>query len=898
MGKFIKYIFIFLVVVIGGVIAVPFLFKDKLVQMAKDEANKQLNAKLNWSSADLTILKSFPKLGFELNDFTLIGIDDFANDTLVSLPKLQVNLDVMSVIKGEQMSIHSIVLNQPRINVIVLKNGKANYDITKPDTTTKTATSTEPTKFKMALQRFEIIDGYINYNDLQGAQLATINHLDHTLKGDFTQDVFDIVSTTEIAQLSYSTGGVAYLNKAKFGTDFNASINMPLSKYTFTQNEFRLNALVFGLDGVVAMPTESITMDLKYTSKQASFKEFLSLVPGIYTKDFADIKTSGKLAFDGFVKGMYNDKLKQMPAFGVNLKINNGYFKYPSLPKDVKNINIDIALQNPNGVPDNTVINIKQFHVEMADNPIDVRMLVTRPVSNPTIDGVVKGKVVLASVKDFIPLESDQKLSGTIIADVTLKGSQSMIDKKQYEQFKAAGTLAIKGMEYVSKDLPYGVNIKECDLKFNPKTVDLIAFDALLGKNDIQATGQLNNFIAYALKDDLLQGTFTATSNHMDLNQFMTEPTVAEGKPAAAEEPMTVIPVPTNLDFTLTSNFKTVLYDKLTMQNVRGIIVVKDATVTMKDVTMNTLDGTLKLNGTYSTQDVRKPKVDFDMDVQNFDLPKTFAAFNTVQKLAPAAKYAVGKVSTTLKFTSVLKPDMTPDLNSLTGNGQLKTIDVVVSGTPSLIKIADALKQESFKRLPVGNTNLTYEFANGKVIVKPFDIKYKDSKINIKGENYFDQRIGYTMNFDIPRAELGSAANNVINGLISQANSKGANFSAGERINFDAIIGGTFANPIVKTGLKDAAKGAINKLVDDAKAKAKEELEKQKAILEAKARAEADKLKAQGEQKFNEEKEKLKQQAEAEKAKLEAQAKAEAEKLKQQAKDKGKDAIKGLFGPK
>lgn len=897
MGKFIKYIFIFLVVVIGSLIAVPFLFKDKLIQMAKDEANKQLNAKLNWSSADLTILKSFPKLGFELNDFTLIGIDEFANDTLVSLPKLQVNLDVMSVIKGEQINVHSIVLNQPRINVIVLKNGKANYDITKPDSTTKTAPSTEPTKFKLALQRFEIIDGYINYNDLQGAQLATINDLDHTLKGDFTQDIFDIVSTTEIAQLSYSTGGVAYLNKTKFGTDFNASINVPLSKYTFTENEFRLNALVFGLDGFVAMPTESITMDLKFKEKQATFKEFLSLVPGIYTKDFADIKTSGKLAFDGFVKGMYNDKLKQMPAFSVNLKVNNGYFKYPSLPKDVKNINVDIALQNPNGVPDNTVINIKQFHVEMADNPIDMRMLVTRPVSNPTIDGTLDGKLVLASVKDFIPLTSDQKLSGTIIANVTLKGSKSMIDKKQYEQFKAAGTLTIKGMEYVSKDLPYGINIKECDLKFNPKTVDLIAFDAMLGKNDIQATGQLNNFIAYALKDDLLQGTFNTTSSYMDLNQFMTEPTASTGTPAA-EEPMTVIPVPTNLDFTLISNFKTVLYDKLTMQNVKGIIVVKDAAVTMKDVAMNTLDGTLKLNGTYNTQDVRKPKVDFDIDVQNFDLPKTFAAFNTVQKLAPAAKYAVGKVSTSLKFTSVLKSDMTPDLNTLTGNGQLKTIGVVVSGTPTLIKIAEALKQESFKQLPVGNTNLTYEFADGKVIVKPFDVKYKDSKINIKGENYFDQRIGYTMNFDIPRAELGSAANNVINGLISQANSKGANFSAGERISFDALIGGTFTNPTVKTGLKDAAKGAVNQLVDDAKAKAKEELEKQKAALEAKARAEADKLKAQGEQKLNEEKDKLKQQADAEKAKLEAQAKAEAEKAKQQAKDKAKDGLKGLFGPK
>ncbi|MBC7412163.1 MAG: membrane assembly protein AsmA [Bacteroidia bacterium] len=897
MGKFIKYTAVGILVLIGGLIAVPFLFKDKLIQLAKNEANKQINGKLNWRSVNVTIIKSFPKLGFELNDFTLIGVNEFATDTLISLSKLQVNLDIMSVIKGEQMRVHSIVLNKPRINVIILKNGKANYDITKPDSSKTVAEKSEPAKFKMALQKFEIVDGYINYNDMQGNMLAVINDLDHQLTGDFTQDVFDIVSTTEIAQLTYQMGGVNYLSGAKFGTNFNANIDIKQSKYTFTQNEFRLNALVFGLDGFMTMPTESITMDLKFNSKKATFKEFLSLVPGIYTKDFDKVKTSGSLAFNGYAKGTYNDILKQMPAFALDLTVKNGYFKYPSLPKDVKNINIDVHIKNPNGVPDNTVIDVKQFHVEMAGNPVDLRMLVSSPVSDPTIDGSIKGKIVLASVKDFIPLDST-KLTGTIVADVTMKGSKSMIDKKQYEAFKAAGNMSISDMKYESKSLTYVVNIKKCDFKFNPKTIDLTAFDAMLGENDIQGTGQLNNFLGYALKDDLLQGTFNATSTLMNINQFMEEPTTTAGKTVVEEKPMTVIPVPTNLDFTLITNFKTVLYDKMTMQNVKGIIVIKDAIVTLKDIAMNTLDGTLKLNGTYNTQDLRNPKVTMDLDVQNFDLPKTFATFNTVQKLVPAAKYATGKVSTILKFNTVLKQDMTPDLNSLTGNGQLKTTDVIVSGTPTLVKIADALKQESFKKLAVGNTNLTYEFADGRVIIKPFDVINKDSKINIKGEQFFDQRVAYTIHFDMPRADLGSAANGVINGFISQANSKGANVSMSERITFDALIGGTFTNPTVKTGLKDAAKGAVTKLIDDAKEKAKAELEKQKAILEAKAREEADKLKAQGQQKLDEEKAKLKAQADAEKAKLEADAKAEADRLKKEAADKAKNTVKGLFGPK
>ena len=42
----------------------------------------------------------------------------------------------MSVISGSEMKIYSVTVDEPRIHAIVNKEGKANWDITKPDTTT------------------------------------------------------------------------------------------------------------------------------------------------------------------------------------------------------------------------------------------------------------------------------------------------------------------------------------------------------------------------------------------------------------------------------------------------------------------------------------------------------------------------------------------------------------------------------------------------------------------------------------------------------------------------------------------------------------------------------------------------------------------------------------------
>ena len=51
------------------------------------------------------------------------------------LENLYVVVDIMSVINKETIKIKSIELDEARLNFVVLKSGKANWDIAKVDTT-------------------------------------------------------------------------------------------------------------------------------------------------------------------------------------------------------------------------------------------------------------------------------------------------------------------------------------------------------------------------------------------------------------------------------------------------------------------------------------------------------------------------------------------------------------------------------------------------------------------------------------------------------------------------------------------------------------------------------------------------------------------------------------------
>ena len=99
----------------------------------------------------------------------------------------------------------------------------------------------------------------------------------------------------------------------------------------------------------------------------------------------------------------------------------------------------------------------------------------------------------------------------------------------------------------------------------------------------------------------------------------------------------------------------------------------------MEKLKMNLLDGSVTMNGFYDTKNQKKPLIQYNLEINELDIQKTFAAFNTVQKLAPIGKYAFGKFSTTLEnLNGTLTEEMMPDLNTLTANGSLRTKSVQI----------------------------------------------------------------------------------------------------------------------------------------------------------------------------------------------------------------------------
>ncbi len=830
MKKLLVIFVVLILVLIAAVVSIPILFKGQIIEAFQEEANKNLNAKLEFNDLNLSLISNFPNVSADIEDLSVVGIDTFAIDTLVSFEKFKATLDLMSLISGDEIKVKQLILDKPNVNIKILQNGISNYDIAKEDTTVKEKNiedSSEDSKFKINLDKFEIKNGNVIYDDRKENIYASIKNINYVLSGDMTEKLTNLDMKLIIDALTVKSGGITYLNKTK--TTFNSEIEADIenSKYTFKENTFTLNEINLGFDGYLEMPEEDIIMDFTFKTKKAKFKDVLSMIPAIYKKDFADVKTSGKFKLNGYVKGTMTEEL--MPAYGINLLVDNAFFKYPDLPKSVENINVNLKVDAEAGTGDNITIDVKNANLTMANNPISIKTFIKMTKVDIAMRGNIKGKVDFNTIKDVVPTEN-MKLTGTLTTDINFKGNMSDIENEDYEKFDANGNLTVEKMNIDAVDMPK-VNIQKANMNFSPQFVDLKQFDAIVGKSDLHLVGKIKNIFSYIFKDELLTGTFDFNSGFLDVDELMK---ASESDPEGQEtenktDETEVIEIPSNLDFTLNSRINKIKYDKLSITNAVGKIIIKDSKLDMKNLKMNMLGGAMTMNGSYDSKKLSEPLADLNMSISNFNISETFKAFTSIKAIAPIIENCTGNISADISLKSILDTEMMPVLKTIMSSGSINSNNISISNNSLLGKLAGKTKQNKFKSPRVNNLNLKYIIDKGILNVLPTDFKIAGTKVNFGGTQSLDKKLDFNLGMLLPKGVAGA--------LVSKLNIG----KSQENVDVTAKIGGTSDKPKIvgfSSALTDGLKDEVVKKVEEVKDKVNKQAKK---ILDD-AKKQADKI--------------------------------------------------------
>jgi len=814
MKKALKITGISVLIIFFLLLAIPFVFQGQIKDMVKRFINENLNAQVEFSDVSLSLIRSFPQAHVEVDDLVITNFKPFEGETFATIKNMAFTMSVKELFKTsseDPIVVNSISIDEALITIKTDALGNNNYDITKEKENASVETE-DSSSFSFDIEDYSINNSAITYLNAISKIELYLTELNHSGHGTFSAENSEL-DTQTATNVSMSMDSTKYLNNNSIKLDALIGLDLNNQKYTFKDNKALINQLPLEFKGYIQLLEEGQDIDITFENPGSSFKDFLAVIPEAYSKNIENVETTGNFQINGIVKGKVTEET--IPTLDIHITSSNASFKYPDLPKRVSNITIDTAIKNETGLADDTYVDLKTLNFKIDEDVFKASAKVKNITKNMFINADIDGVLNLGNLTKAYPIDFDKELSGILKAKLNTQFDMNAVETNAYSRIKNNGNMSVTDFVFSSQDIVNPIQISKADITFNPGNIKLNSFNARTGTSDFTATGDIKNLLGFLLSDKKLQGNFNVNSNNFVLSDFMVEDETASEASNKTTSDSESLKIPDFLDCTINANAKTVVYDNLTLNNVKGTLSIKDQEANLQNMTSNLFDGTLAIKGKVSTK-TDTPVFNLNLGADGFDIAKSFKGLELLQNLAPIAKALQGKLNTTINLQGTLDNEFSPNLNTVSGDAfaELLTTNIDPKQGSVLSKLENEISFVDFSKLNLKDLKANLEFANGKVNVKPFKLKYEDINIQVSGAHGFDQSLDYNAVFDVPAKYLGSD----VNRLIEKINDNETNKIT---IPITANITGNYTSPKVKTDLSSGVSNLTKQLI---------EIEKQKLI--------------------------------------------------------------------
>ena len=539
--KSLKYIGITLATLLAIMFIAPYIFADKINAEIKKVANQKLNAKLDYSESNISFFTHFPSLTVSLENFKINGSAPYEKENLIRAKEVAFGINLASLIFGKSVNIDEIFLSNADINVKVNKDGLANYNIYKSE---KEKKEDKNDGNSLKLERIEIDNSNIVYDDLSTKLHFDIFGFNYLGKGDLSKAIFDLSSKAHIEKLNLLYENEPYLMNKKVNASLITKVNVNSLSFIFQQNDLKINNLIVDFKGKFDFLKEGYNMDFILKTTNSNLNDFFTAFPPKFITWLDKTQLTGKTDFNLTLKGNYIASKNIAPNLELDFKIKDGTVNYNQSPASITNLNLDFDTQLPSLNPDLLIVDLKNLSLNINEEALKLKLYSTG-TDVLDVDAALKAKIDLEKLNRAIGIP-DLELKGILVADGTSKGK---FDKKKGSFPITNATINLKNGFLKTQYYPNPItNIEVVSTISNPKgtfqdlKVILQPAQFTFEGNLVFVKANLSNF-ANLLYDIYAKGTLDIgkiykvfSKKGLDVNGFIKADLALKGKQSDAEK--------------------------------------------------------------------------------------------------------------------------------------------------------------------------------------------------------------------------------------------------------------------------------------------------------------------------------------------------------------------------
>jgi hypothetical protein len=732
-----------------------YLFEDDIKDIAVAQLNKNLKTKviIRGEDIELDLLSHFPQASLEFSDF-VIKDRLSKTDTLASAKLLSLQFNPLDLINGHY-HIKRILLKDALVHVKVNVAGEANYDIWK--TSAEQETSSKQ-KLDLDLKYIRLLRVQLTYDNRQSETGIATNIKDCSFSGSFKEEKYDMETRLDMQLRKLSVDNQSYASNKHIVLKNTLAIDNVANSYRIKETSLAIDKADFNVSGQAIQKRAATDLDFAINAKETSIQTLVALLPYSISKNLLDYESTGRISLDAKVKGLAGKT--SSPAIDVAFAIKNANIHHIQKKYELEDVTLNGKYSNGRLHSTKTsLLSLQNIRAKLEGNVFQGYFIINN-FSDPSMDVSVQTDMDLAALHEIIALPDIDSLSGRVNLNASFKGR--LADLKEYKTVantKLEGHMQLKNVHVVPAH--NGLVYDHLNGYFQTNGNDLLVqeFTGKIKHCDFDLNGEFKNLASFIfLPNQKLQAKAIMKSDLINVGDFIepanstqAQKTGTEKAPGVSQD--FVFPAFLIFDFSLAA--KKVVYGKFSATDVSGNVMLQDKRAELKDVHLNTMEGSVVLNGAIADAGNKKFRTTAQAALKNIDISQCFAELDNFGQNSLTDKQIKGKLNCTLNYTALWNSDLSADMKSIICTADIGIENGQMFNYEPLTEMGKFLKVKSLEHLYFDKLTNNITIRDEKIYIPEMNINSNAMNMTLAGTQTFENIVDYKIHMNISQLMFG-----------------------------------------------------------------------------------------------------------------------------------------------
>ena len=755
--KYIKWILLLLIAVFLVLSAALFLLKDKLIDRAIVELNKNLEVPMSVAKVELAFWSSFPNISVDLLGVKIPGRQ--GRTVLLTSDKFNLRFNPLDLLGGDY-NLKQINITEGTLNLEIDTLGRENFDIIKDDQ------EGNDSDFRLALRAVRLKQMNVRYLNRYTKQDYSTRVELISLSGELSENEFEMLTQGNIQVLDALSSGVPLIKNQRLEFDLRLSVDKTKGVTKIPTAVIDIGGLPFEIDGYIH--PDSMWFNIKSNEIQLTdaveklalrgSKETLNKFKGKGMLDFELEIFGGTASADpvnisclfAIKDGQLREPIEDIQLRNINLK--GHYFKTDENPEELVLENISLISETG---PFKGALSIVDF-------------------SAPTWNGSAQGKINLNSLNRIFGFSGIDEVKGFVNLSADFFATESVSESKMILQ-KCNGTVNFENV--ILKLAEDKRRFKQINGKvdFTKQSLQVNNFSLAVNKTDMTFKGRMFNVFNYLYNNGDLGLKLNLSASNIALTDLGS--TSKEQKKAKQK----TFVLPENIKGSLSVDIQNLNYEKHDFKNVRGDLAIEGRNLDFSYISLENSGS--RIEGGLNILESQAESFDISIKASSSGIliQEAFREWDNFYQDVLLVENIEGVAALNISFRGLFDLQTGLEYPSIDSKMELDISNGVIRKAAIMNDIAKSIKdspakyvlgKKNLKVLKKRLKNISFERMKNTITIKNSTVSIPKMLIsssildmNISGTHNFDNDIDYKFDFkfrDLKQSNKDSEFGDVI----------------------------------------------------------------------------------------------------------------------------------------